>query len=88
MAAIAPVCGYGRPLRLPRLRAVPVRAYHGATDPVVPLSAQQALVTELRHLGGQAELTVYPGVGHDAWNPAYADQALLPWLLARQRPAS
>lgn len=88
LAGIAPVCGFGRSLRLPRMRTVPVRAYHGATDTVVPPSAQQTLVTELRQLGGQAELTIYPGVGHDAWNPAYADQALVPWLLARLRPTS
>ncbi|WP_374569038.1 dienelactone hydrolase family protein [Ideonella sp.] len=83
LAGIAPVCGYGSHLRLARMRGVPVRAYHGADDSVVPLSAQQTLVTELRGLGGQAELTIYPGVGHDAWNPAYADPALLAWLLAR-----
>jgi hypothetical protein len=32
-------------------------------------------------------LTLYPGVGHDAWTPAYADPELLDWLLAaRRRP--
>lgn len=85
LAGIAPVCGYGRPLRLARMQAVPVRAYHGADDTVVPPSAQQALVSELRNSNRQAELTIYPGVGHDAWNPAYADSGLLPWLLARSR---
>ena len=30
-------------------------------------------------------LLVFPGVGHDAWNPAYADPALVPWLMARKR---
>lgn len=85
LAGIAPVCGYGRRLRLQRMRAVPVKAYHGAQDTVVPPQAQQELVGLLRAAGGQAELTLYPGVGHDAWTPAYADDALLPWLLARQR---
>jgi predicted peptidase len=87
LAGIAPVCGYGRRLRMPRMQSVPVRAYHGADDTVVPVDEQQSLVAGLRGLGGQAELTVYPGIGHDAWNPAYADPALLPWLLARVRPA-
>jgi predicted peptidase len=86
LAGIAPVCGYGGHLRLARMRAVPVRAYHGADDTVVPLSAQRQLVDEFRALGGLAELTIYPGVGHDAWNPAYGDPGLLPWLLARARP--
>lgn len=88
LAGIAPVCGYGGWLRLARMRAVPVRAYHGTDDTVVPPAGQQRLVSELRVLGGQAELTLYPGVGHDAWNLAYADPALLPWLLSRTRPTA
>lgn len=35
--------------------------------------------------GGQVHFTVYPGVGHDAWNPAYDEPALPPWLMARRR---
>ena len=88
LAGIAPVCGYGSHLRIERMRAVPVRAYHGEADTVVPLAEEQKLVNELLAAGGQAELTVYPGVGHDAWNPAYADPALVAWLLARSRSAS
>jgi predicted peptidase len=87
LAGIAPVCGFGRWLRMARMRDVPVRAYHGLEDDVVPASASRQLVDALRSAGGQADLTLYPGVGHDAWTPAYADPALLPWLLARQRAA-
>ena len=88
LAGIAPVCGYGSHLRIERMRAVPVRAYHGEADTVVPLAEEQQLVNELRAAGGQADLTIYPGVGHDAWNPAYADPALVAWLLGRTRSAS
>ena len=70
-------------------RQVPVRAYHGDADTVVPLSAQRACVDALRACGGQAEFIVYPGLGHNAWDPAYEDAALVPWLLAQQiRPAA
>ncbi len=84
LAAIAPVCGYGNPAAVCRARTVPVRAYHGAADTVVPLAAQQACVDALRACGGTVEFKVYPGVGHDAWNPAYEDPELVPWLM-RQR---
>ena len=40
----------------------------------------------LRACGGSVSFTVYPGIGHDAWTPAYEDPALLPWLLAQRRP--
>lgn len=85
LAAIAPVCGYGDPAAVPAMRGVPVRAYHGAVDPVVPLARQQACVDALRAAGGRATLTIYPGVGHDAWTPAYQDPDLMPWLLAQRQ---
>jgi len=61
-----------------RARHVPVRAYDGAADTVVPLAEQQARINALRACGGRAQFTVYPGVGHDAWNPACDDPELLP----------
>lgn len=85
LAAIAPVCGYGDPAAVAAMRGVPVRAYHGAVDPVVPLARQQACVDALLAAGGRATLTIYPGVGHDAWTPAYQDPDLMPWLLAQHR---
>lgn len=82
LAAIAPVCGFGRPADACALKQVPVRAYHGAEDSVVPLRAQQAMVDAHRACGGQVDFIVYPGVDHNAWDPAYADPTLVPWLLA------
>lgn len=85
LAGIAPVCGAGDPARVCRARQVPVRAYHGDADTVVPLAEQQACVDALRACGGTVSFTVYPGVGHDAWTPAYEDPALAPWLMAQVR---
>ncbi|MFT7721667.1 MAG: dienelactone hydrolase family protein [Roseateles sp.] len=85
LAAIAPVCGYGDPGAVPAMREVPVRAYHGGADTVVPPARQQACVDALNAAGGRATLTLYPGVGHDAWTPAYQDPGLLPWLLAQRQ---
>lgn len=83
LAAIAPVCGFGQPGQACAMRRVPVRAYHGEIDAVVPLAAQAAMVDAVRACGGQAGLIVYPGVGHDAWNLAYADAELYAWLMAQ-----
>lgn len=85
LAGIAPVCGYGDPAAVCKGRLVPVRAYHGDADTVVPLSQQQACVDALRQCGGIAKLIVFPGVGHDSWTPAYQDPALVPWLLSQRR---
>lgn len=85
LAAIAPVCGAGDPARVCQARHVPVRAYHGDADNVVPLASQQACVDALRACGGQVDFIVYPGVGHGAWEPAYEDPALVPWLMQQQK---
>jgi predicted peptidase len=85
LAAAVPICGWNDGVEACAKRPVPVRAYHGADDDVVPLADHRAAVERQRACGGSAELTVYPGVGHGAWIPAYVDPALWPWLLAQQR---
>ncbi len=90
-AAVVPVCGgglssFGFPDKVCALREVPVWAFHGAEDPVVPLSETTRLVEKLRACGGNVKLTVYPGVGHDAWTHAFREPQLLPWLFAQKRP--
>jgi predicted peptidase len=86
LAALVPVCGYGDASKVAVLRDMPIRAYHGDADSVVPLARQQLLVDAVRAAGGRPEFIVYPGVDHNAWDPAYQDPALLPWLLSQARP--
>ena len=84
-AAVAPVCGGGRGLLAHRLRDVPVWAFHGAKDDVVPLVASQRMVERVNAAGGNARLTVYPDAGHDSWTETYANPALYKWLLGHRR---
>lgn len=89
-AAVAPICGgalwaYGFPQRVCALRDVPVWAFHGGDDDVVPLTASQQLVDTLRECGGNVIFTVYPGVGHDSWTQTYDSPALYEWFLAQRR---
>lgn len=40
----------------------------------------------IRNCGGQiSRLTIYPDLGHNAWDPAYEDPALYLWLLSQRR---
>ncbi len=86
-AAIAPVCGGAIPDRACRLKDVPVRAYHGAKDDVVPLAESQTVVEAVKKCGGTADLVVYPDANHDSWTAAYADPTLWEWLLSHRRQA-
>ena len=88
LAAIAPVCGAGDSDRAERIKHLPVWAFHGARDDVVPIADDQAMVDALKAAGGTVRFTVYPHVGHDAWEPAYADPALYAWLMAQRRSNS
>ena len=76
-----------RPASAPR-RDVPVWAFHGALDDVVPLRRSEEMVDALARCGGDVRLTVYPEAGHDSWTEAYADPDLVAWLLSHLRGAS
>jgi predicted peptidase len=89
-AAIAPICGgglesLGFPDKVRALKDVPVWAFHGAHDTVVPLAESRRLVDALRACGGSADLTAYPDTPHDAWTRTYEDPALFEWFLRHRR---
>ena len=68
-AAIAPICGGGDPAAAERLRTVPTWAFHGSDDTVIPADESLKMVSAQERSGGEALLTIYPGVGHDAATP-------------------
>lgn len=80
-AAIAPVCGGGDLQFADELKEVPVWAFHGQDDPVVPVSRTTEMVEAVNTYGGNAKATVYPGVGHDSWIKAYNTEELYSWFL-------
>jgi predicted peptidase len=84
-AAIAPVCGTGDPDRACVLKNLPVWAFHGAKDEVVPLKTQERMVNALKECGGDVKFTVYPDAGHDSWTETYANPELYKWFLSHRR---
>jgi predicted peptidase len=97
-AAVVPVCGYGlarwyRPGDFngtlaelaDGIKAIPVWAFHGEADDVVPVAETRALVTALQAAGSKPRTTFYPGVGHGCWERAYGEKELPGWLLAQRR---
>jgi predicted peptidase len=89
-AAIAPVCGYhtwhgGDPSPVCAIRHVPVWAFHGEEDEIVPADESRVLIDTLAECGGDVRLTLYPGVDHNSWDRAYGDPRLYAWLLAQRR---
>jgi predicted peptidase len=84
-AAIAPVCGGGLPYMARNLKDIPIWAFHGAKDPVVPLEQSQQMVDAVKWAGGNAKLTVYPEADHDSWTQTYDNAELYEWLLSHSK---
>jgi predicted peptidase len=87
LAAIAPICGGSETYFAKRFKHVPVWAFHGAKDTVVPLERSQRMIDALTKEGAEPKFTIYPEAAHDSWTAAYDDPALYEWLLAQKRGA-
>ncbi len=83
-AAVAPVAGRGDTREACALKGKPVWAFHGDRDDVVTPEGSFAMVRAIRACGGNPRLTIYPDLGHNAWDPAYDDPALYLWLLSHR----
>lgn len=84
-AAVAPICGGGQWFLANRLKNVPVWAFHGARDRVVPLDQSKSMVEAVKRAGGDAKLTVYPEAQHDSWTATYDNPKLYEWFLSHRR---
>ena len=85
-AAGVPICGWGNVNAAENMKNVPVWAFHGEEDTAVRCSASIEMIDALKKAGAvDARLTTYPGVGHNSWIQAYADQDMYEWLLSKKR---
>ncbi len=86
LAAIVPIAGESDPGDAARLVHLPVWAFHGERDEVVPVIQTVRMVDAIRQAGGQPHVTLFPNAGHQqAWDQAYAMDALYTWLFAQKR---
>ncbi|MFA6044896.1 MAG: PHB depolymerase family esterase [Phycisphaerales bacterium] len=97
-AALAPVCSYGSPRRTPtpgvntddvaiatKVRHLPIWAFHGAKDDVVPMDGVKSLIASVKNTqqpgDPEPKLTIFPNANHNAWDDAYGNSKLGPWFL-------
>lgn len=86
-AAAVPVCGWNpRPKTASKIKDIPLWIFHGDQDKAVPVNHSKRMIDALKPLNGaEIKFTLYPGVGHDCWNQAYAEPELWNWLLAQKK---
>lgn len=79
---------------LAAIRDVPQWIFHGGKDNDTDVETgyggamvgSRAVVRSLRAMGGHPRYTEYPGELHVIWPRAYAEDALLPWILDQRLP--
>jgi len=86
-AAAFPICGGGDPTMAKNFAHVPIWAFHGADDDVVPVARSQEMVDSLKAANAlNVRFSAYPGVGHHSWLNAFTEPELFDWLFAQRRP--
>lgn len=86
-AAVVPICGGGMYWNAGRMKHTKVWAFHGSDDSVVYPEESRKMVDAINRCGGDAELTVYDGIGHNVWLQVYRDKKVFEWLLHQKKSA-
>ncbi len=66
--------------------SLPIWIFHGDADKSVSVEESRKMAAALRAIGANIQYTEFPGVDHNAWDPAYARADLIEWMLKQRRP--
>ena len=83
-AALVPICGWGDPDSVKKIKHVPTWTFHGVKDTIVPITGTQKLVDALRATDSDVKFTVYPDAYHDSWTETYENPELYEWLFKQK----
>ena len=84
-AAIAPICGGGRPDKAQALVGIPTWVFHGAKDKRVKIEESEKMVEAIKAAGGDPKFTVYPEAEHDSWTETYDNPEFFEWLFEQKK---
>ncbi|HJT57894.1 MAG TPA: prolyl oligopeptidase family serine peptidase [Ktedonobacteraceae bacterium] len=91
-AAAIPIAGAGDPSKAAVLKNLPIWAFQGADDTVVPPSSSSDMVAAIEAAGGHPRYTEYTGAGHTIWDYVYGTSGtsqntpgVLPWLFSQKK---
>lgn len=87
-AAAVPICGGGDPQTASALARIPIWAFHGQRDSVVPVTETTRMIEAIRGVGGNPQVTIYPDAEHDSWTRTFANAEVFQWLLTHEIPHS
>ena len=86
VAAAVPICGAGDPSMAEEISNIPIWAFHGDEDLTVPLSGSTDMIRALRKANNNnVHMTIYEGVGHNSYERAWHEKAMIEWLFNQQK---
>jgi predicted peptidase len=69
-----------------RIRRIPLRMFHGASDERVPVDSARRLAADLKKAGAPVQYFEYPDARHGPTaEKTYADASVIDWLLSQHR---
>jgi predicted peptidase len=84
-AAVA-CCGAGDPSMAYKLKDLPIWAFHGDMDKIVPFEGSKDMVDAIKKEGGEKiKFTIYKNFGHQAHQRAWKSKELVEWLFKQKK---
>jgi hypothetical protein len=84
IAAILPIRCLSNPIDAPRLKNMPIWAFHDTPNDHIPLSVTTDMIDAIRKAGGHPHVTITDG-SQDIWEVPYLSDPPLNWLFAQKR---
>lgn len=86
-AAAATIAGWYNTEEAKKLTSMPIWAFHGDEDDVVPVSATELIVHAIMDAGGTPRFTKYTGIGHQhtVMYVTYANPELYAWFESNRK---
>ena len=85
-AAGMPMCGAADPSKADILKDIPIYAFHGDKDDVVPVSGTRDIVEAIKNAGGEKIFyEEVPNVAHAVWKPAAARGDILREMMNQRK---
>lgn len=84
-AAAVPCCGSPTTEPAVESAATPMWCFHGDGDATVPVDVSRDRIATLRKAGAHPLYAEYAGVGHNVWEWAYTEPALVRWVFSQRR---
>lgn len=86
VAAAVPICGAADPAMAESIKSIPIWAFHGDIDDVVPPAGSKDMISAIKKAGGnKAQLTMYIAVKHTSYVKAWKEPDLIDWVFKQKR---